>query len=725
MNSAHFMNFDTYFKLSSYAVVASGALALFVSDGIGLVITLAFILALLFAFRFEDTHWQVSERLGLVLTIFSLPLFYFDWQFLRVTLSSERAGAATLAHLILWLCLLKLWQKKSDRDWVFLYLISFFEILLAAGLSITPLFLAVLILYLLFSICTIIAFEIRKTQRVIKVLEPNAAKVTKKTLSPWRLPLAASGVLALIVLFAIPLFFMMPRVGGAGFGRENGGLTGLVGFSERVDLGEIGKLQMSNQVVMRVQVEGAHKINSLRWRGVALDNFDNKSWKNSLKNEKHSRTGDAGVFRLEAQRSENLTIQTVLLEPTNIQVLFGAPEIISVEGNFPVVQKDENDAVTAPRQYGRTSYRVFSDISEPDEKLLREDKQPYSLQQARYLQLPHQLDARIENLARRIILESKATNRYDAARALEKYLQTQFGYTLEQKSNGDDPLARFLFEVREGHCEYFATALAVMLRTQGIATRVVNGFQAGNYNDAADAYIVTQAQAHSWVEVYFPATDSWVTFDPTPAAGRNIDNGAGGSFFAAGISKYLEAAEMFWLQYVVGYDNQEQRGLVRSFRDNLAGSQEKILNYWIALQSVTAEWYSELRGEKGISNKIGAIGKGLLLLLMIAGIGLSVLLGGKHLRRLGLWHVITFWRKSNKPKQVIRFYERMIRALEKRGMRRKPQQTPLEFAAALAMPEAVKITEAYHRVRFGKLDLSSKETIEIENWLRSLEKAST
>ncbi|HYP51571.1 MAG TPA: DUF4129 domain-containing protein, partial [Pyrinomonadaceae bacterium] len=240
----------------------------------------------------------------------------------------------------------------------------------------------------------------------------------------------------------------------------------------------------------------------------------------------------------------------------------------------------------------------------------------------------------------------------------------------------------------------------------------------------AAAYIVTQAQAHSWVEVYFPATDSWVTFDPTPAAGRNIDNGTGGSIFAAGLGKYLEAAEMFWLQYVVGYDNQEQRSLVRSFRNNIAGAQETIINYWLALQSVSSEWFVELRGEKGISNKIGAIFKGVLLLVTIAGIGFFAFLGGRHLRRLGFWHIITSWRKSNEPKQIILFYERMNRALEKKGMRRNPQKTPLEFATGLAMPEAVKVTEAYHRVRFGKLNLSPNETIEIENWLKNLENAS-
>ena len=85
------------------------------------------------------------------------------------------------------------------------------------------------------------------------------------------------------------------------------------------------------------------------------------------------------------------------------------------------------------------------------------------------------------------------------------------------KASGDEPLADFLFNIREGHCEYFSTAMAIMLRTQGIATRIVNGFQQGDFNETAGVYVVKQRDAHSWVEVYFPETDSWVTFDPTPS----------------------------------------------------------------------------------------------------------------------------------------------------------------------------------------------------------------
>src|SRR4030095_11618152 len=108
--------------------------------------------------------------------------------------------------------------------------------------------------------------------------------------------------------------------------------------------------------------------------------------------------------------------------------------------------------------------------------------------------------------------------------------------------------------------------MAVMLRTHGIATRVVNGFLPGEYNEAADAFTVRQSDAHSWVEVYFPETKSWVTFDPTPPAGRTATTRTG---LAGVLSKYSEALELMWFQYVVGYDKQEQRSLVSSTRKKL------------------------------------------------------------------------------------------------------------------------------------------------------------
>src|SRR5437764_10356273 len=130
------MSFSTYFRASSYAMVACGAMALAVTGGIGVGLAAAFLLLLVAAWNLEGTRWQLSERIGLVIVLLSLPLFYFDWNYqIGAGTARERVGVAALAHLIIFLSAVKIFQNKADRDWVFLYLISFFEVLLPAGLT--------------------------------------------------------------------------------------------------------------------------------------------------------------------------------------------------------------------------------------------------------------------------------------------------------------------------------------------------------------------------------------------------------------------------------------------------------------------------------------------------------------------------------------------------------------------------------------------------------------
>lgn len=720
------MNFDGYFRLTSYAVVACGALALLATGGISAIIAVVFTFIMIAAWRLENTKWQISERFGLVLIVLALPLYYLDWQYQAAILTRERAGAATLAHLILGLSVIKLFQIKNDRDWVFLYLISFFEILLAAGLSISPLFLGTLFLYLLFAVCTIIAFEIRKAKRFVKILERETDNSPKTRLS-WRLPVVAAVILLAISLLAAPTFFMMPRVGGAGFsgGSGGGGLSGFIGFSDSVRLGAIGRLQQNSQVVMRVRVEAASGalLSDLRWRGAALDFFDNQGWRNSFKAERKTIVKDEfGFFQVgeKARQQADLIAQTIYLEPVDTQALFGAGRIIAVQGNFSQLQRDVNEGVTLPRSFERVAYKVFSDAAQPDPRILRADKKAYQTFDEFYLQLP-QIDPRIAVLATEITEQAAAKNRYDTARAIETYLQTQLGYTLDLKAGGEEPLADFLFNVREGHCEYFATAMAVMLRTRGIATRVVNGFQAGEYNDAAGAFIVTQKEAHSWVEVYFPESDSWVTFDPTPAAGKNLsEQAAAGNFVAAQFNKYLEALNVFWLQYVVAYDNQEQRNLARAVRESLSGNQTRAAHFWQIWQAQIKDWWENLSGARGAAASWQTIGKTVLGIFIFAGTVILLWLVGRRVAWRQLWQSLRF-NRTNEVNRVVEFYERMLTALAKKGLRRAPAQTPLEFALTVGAGEALQITEAYNRVRFGDVNLSGEESKEIESWLQNLE----
>ena len=183
----------------------------------------------------ENTKWQLPERYGLGIVLLSIPLFYLDWHYQKaIGEPTERLGVTALAHLIVFLSAVKLLQVKKDRDWVFLYLISFFEVLLAAGLSFSPVFLGTLTLYLLCGLSAVTAFEIQKARRSLscrgeRLLVPPDSRVFKKSgQRSWRateaarLPFVAVALLILIFVLALPLFLIAPRSGAAALTRSGG-----------------------------------------------------------------------------------------------------------------------------------------------------------------------------------------------------------------------------------------------------------------------------------------------------------------------------------------------------------------------------------------------------------------------------------------------------------------------------------------------------------------------
>lgn len=721
------MNFERFFRFVSYVAIFCGFLSLWISGTFGIVGTVFFVGMMIAAWMLEDTPRQISEKLGTTLIVLALPAFFLAWKFHVVTFAGgEAAVAGVLARMILSLATIKLLQKKSDRDWMFLYLMSFFEVLLAAGLSISALYLLTFLVYLLVMVSAIIAFEIRKTSHAVrtkisgeKLAERDTSSESRITAPVRRLPSAAVVLIVFIVILAVPMFFVLPRVGGAGFGSSQFGQNTFSGFSDSVRLGGIGQIQQSNEVVMRVKLEGGSSDPAgLYFRGVALDTFDNLSWSKSKTGAKEFGKGGADLIQLEfTPVNKDRTMQTIYLEPLDTPVLFALPRAISIQGNIPVVFKDAYGSLTSARTFERASYRVLSDRSLPSASELRADNRPYVADVSNFRQLPMAFDHRIAELAERV--SADATNRYDKARAIESYLQNNYGYTLDQKAGGSEPLADFLFKVREGHCEYFATAMTIMLRTQGIAARIVNGFHGGEYNDTADMTIVRQRNAHAWVEVYFPEQAVWVPFDPTPPAGQF--DGTTSVGLVGSVQKYMEALETFWIEHFVAYDDQEQRSMAKSVRNGVADYQGRISTYLARAQQILADWWAEVRGDDGVKNSVSAILYGVTYVAAaVFGVLLLVWLIRKTIRLsiLGsLWD--RFLRKRHAS--VIEFYERMQRILAEKGWVREPYQTPLEFASASGLPQAVSITEKYNRVRFGEKDLSSNEADEIESWLDQLQ----
>jgi transglutaminase-like putative cysteine protease len=714
------MSFETYFRAFSYATIAVATLSLMLAGGLPVVLATLFFLLMVAAWKFEGTKWQLSERIGLVVVLLSIPLFFLDWRLQKaIGEPVERLGVTPLAHLIVFLSAVKLLQVKKDRDWVFLYLISFFEVLLAAGLSFSPVFLGSLTLYLLCGLSTIIAFEIRKAKRAIapseshllvppdsRIFKNAARRSARRNTEGSRLPFVALLLLLLIFVLALPLFLVAPRSGAAALTHMGGANGNFTGFSENVTLGEIGNLKLDDALVMHVRIADTPPGRDIRWRGVALDEFTGRGWRKSSE-VRHSerRLEGTAFFPLGTTEAlHRLTTQTFFLEPIESPVLFAASRPVAIQADLPFVRVDaEGSAQTRKHEFDRIIYKALSDMIEPDVALLRSDARPYPATFLRYKQLPEALDPRIDALANAMVVNAHAHNRYDAARAIESQLRADFGYTLEMRASGSDPLADFLFNVKAGHCEYFSTAMAVMLRTQGIAARVVNGFLPGEYNETAGAYTVRQSDAHSWVEVYFPESRSWVTFDPTPAAGKTEPVRTG---LVGQLRKYAEALELIWFQYVVSYDKQEQRSLATSLRTHL-------FDYRRSFFTVVSDLRKSVSSD---GRAVAFVSLGFLIAVLLV-------LAAKRVRRFGWRHGLSLsGRQTKTAVSTVTFYERLTALLAQQGIQREPNLTPLEFASVLDFQPALAITRAYNRVRFGGQQLSNSELQEIERKLNQLER---
>jgi hypothetical protein len=364
-----------------------------------------------------------------------------------------------------------------------------------------------------------------------------------------------------------------------------------------------------------------------------------------------------------------------------------------LQGNYRAVAIDEGGAVfdLDPEHPIRT-YEATSNLAQPGPTLLRTAYVGYPpAVQLNYLQLPR-LDPRIPALAEQIT--AQADNNYDRARAMEGYLQTHYGYTLQlSRTVSHDPLAEFLFERRRGHCEYFASSMAIMLRTLRIPSRVVNGFRMGEFNDLTSQYLVRESDAHSWVEAYFPGY-GWVSFDPTPAGGPD------GSRGWKRLRLYADALASFWREWVFNYDLSHQQHL--AFNTTHGGRELlQTARVWSA-----QEYENLLKSARHMQDTLrrSPLGWGVMGILTM----MLLLLGANATR---LWNAVQKLRLAARPQKSPQlaatiWYERMTGMVARQGWSKTPTQTPAEFVISIedaTMRTAVEeFTRRYESARFGE-----------------------
>jgi len=573
----------------------------------------------------------------------------------------------------------------------------------------------------------------------------------------WPFLWGTLGRFLLVVSLSTVAFYLIPRFTGGLFSREQGMVELNTGFAETVELGDLGEIRSNQTPVMKVFVRGAPPASrvSLRWRGITLDEFDGTSWHVSRAmrdREKYvfARQRDFTVGQTPAPNTRErfelrpINTRTVFLRPEahslrmdlRFPQTFGPPDVNSlryqpVAGNLffsrmhqlfyiqaekrwladhPWQQPKEGEFTRRfPRQeegFSRPlAYEVRSHVVAPGSEELRLDStEDRPLIRQFYLQLPGGMEP-IRQLARSIVRGS--ANRYDRAEAIERFLRREYLYTLTPPAGARGmSLEQFLLESKSGHCEYFSAAMAIMLRTLGIPTRVANGFLASEYNRFGDYYQVRQSDAHSWVEVFFPA-HGWVPFDPTPPQTQeNLP-------LARTLRQIFDMLQIAWVEYVVDFSFQDQQRMFRtlfSFLKPDAGGRGFSLN---------------LRLSRSGGGPTAAVAALLLLLL-----GAALAVAAWKLFHRGRLTASGAPRPGRPPsrdaRSVIAFYERLLKILTRKGFQRRQGQTPRELASAVSAsaPELADpvrtVTEVYYAVRFGQRPLSPRLRRRLQQLLREV-----
>ena len=239
--------------------------------------------------------------------------------------------------------------------------------------------------------------------------------------------------------------------------------------------------------------------------------------------------------------------------------------------------------------------------------------------------------------------------------------------------------------------------MTVMLRSQGIPSRIVNGFQTGTYNRVGKDFIVRGRDAHSWVEVYFP-TFGWITFDPTPADPNPVVPGP--------LDEYIDAASLFWNEWIINYDFAHQVSLARTVeRDsrqlerNFQNRIKRFRKAAIALAYRVERWLMAH--------------KAMVFFFMLT--VLAALILAEKGDRIAEWRFALVWRFRRKDRALSQAeatltYNLFLKTLSKRGHRKPAAQTPREFAlsfvgTALSWP-VEEFTRLYNALRFGQAAVS-------------------
>jgi transglutaminase-like putative cysteine protease len=541
---------------------------------------------------------------------------------------------------------------------------------------------------------------------------------SKRVVSP-RFVVATSALSLPVFAITAVLFVGFPRLGLGFLGRLPGGAE-LGGFTEEVQIGDLDQTRREETVILRLEPVGdaAERPERLRTRlrGAAFDVYEGDTWKqsNRRKWERIREGGEkpGGSVSFPQGRVRSLSASTpgyeILLEPLEPPYLFvpeGTGVIVTpqVGQDGDLVQRELLINHLGIIQYKDDSkvgisYEVFVTGGPPPAPSLPDWTTGGAVvpgpDHATRVNPPG--TERLAELAREIAPQGAPT---EQAELLVRELKRRYRYADrlevgEDMGQGRTPLDRFLFSRGSGTCEHFATALTLMLRAVGVPARLVTGFSSAEWNSIGGYYAVRLRSAHAWTEAYLDG--SWIALDATPPSER-----AGPLTAPSTLAMLVDAIQMRWHKYIVGYDASSQQQIVEQFRRLWSGS-----------------------GRGAVLPEVPGWAIWTLLGAVAAGLGIAWALR-RHRSKRGR-SAAARREQSAAAAEATRLFLALDRRLSSLGYERPVYLTPMEFARELGMADrglaiaARRIVVRYNEVRFGSGQFDPGEPERLRGEIREL-----
>ncbi len=513
---------ETLLKLLSYAIAITAFASVFIHIGLPyqvLTVCLA-IFSLYIDFRTRQ-HLPRS-----MINLLSVLVIVFS--FYRLNMDDP---ATPLIEGLSVLLFVKFMEEKAFRDYMQIYAISLF---LLAGSALFNLDISFLIYFFALLFLIAVSIVVLTFYSEDKGLLLNRSATLKTLGTALLIPLLSLPMMAL-------LFVVLPRTNLPLFSFLNRPEKALTGFTDNIRLGDVSDIQADNSVIFRAAMAPIEH-SMLYWRGTVLDYFDGTVWSSSK-----GQIGD--MIEPSLFRPVQVQSQTIILEVYEGSFLFALDRPYAINLQGARIKTDLTLSLDKP-----VSRRIRYDVNS-----IPSVSYPAQIYRERYLQLPDNIPERVKELATALTVKG---NDLKTVENLLGYLKSgEFRYSLQGLPITTNPIEDFLFKYRYGNCEYYASAAAVILRLAGIPSRLVVGYRGGTYNPLGAYYMVTQNDAHAWIEVYI--NNSWIRIEPTPGA---LLADAPKRPILLTLRLYLDTINFYWNQLVISYSFERQVKGVRAIQ---------------------------------------------------------------------------------------------------------------------------------------------------------------